>query len=204
MSIVIDNVFQMTGADHVREGALTVDDGPAGVTTAALLDLLADLGAPATFCLVGAQLRAPGAPALVRRMVAEEHVLANHATTYADLGGWDADRVAADLRATTAAIRAAAGDPAVPVPYFRAPNGSWGCSEQVARTQEMRPLPVVGTIGDWETQDVPTLRARLRAARRPGGLLLVHDGGGDRRGTLEALRLELPRWYDEGWRLVRP
>jgi endo-1,4-beta-xylanase len=68
----------------------------------------------------------------------------------------------------------------------------------------MRPLGVVHTIDDWRTQDVPTLVANLRAALTPGELLLAHDGGGDRRGTVAALREVLPAWLAEGWRFTRP
>ena len=187
-----------------RVAALTVDDGPAGAVTEDLLDLLAELALPATFCLVGQCLADPGAPRLVRRMVAEGHVLANHAMTFADLGTWEAARVEADLRATTTAIRAAAGDPAAPVPFFRAPNGSWGVSAAVAVRLGMRPLAVAHTIDDWRTQDVTTLTANLRAAIRPGGIVLAHDGGGDRRGTVEALGVALPQWLDDGWRFTLP
>ena len=187
-----------------RVAALTVDDGPAGAVTEDLLDLLAELALPATFCLVGQCLADPGAPRLVRRMVAEGHVLANHAMTLADLGTWEAARVEADLRATTTAIRAAAGDPAAPVPFFRAPNGSWGVSAAVAVRLGMRPLAVAHTIDDWRTQDVTDLVSHLRAALTPGELLVVHDGGGDRRGTVAALRQLLPEWVAEGWSFTRP
>ena len=51
----------------------------------------------------------------------------------------------------------------------------------------LQPLGVTGTIDDWRTQDVPRLEANLRAAIRPGGIVLAHDGGGDRRGTVQAL-----------------
>ena len=79
------------------------------------------------------------------------------------------------------------GRPAAPVPWFRAPNGSWGCSARVAAELGLQPLGVTGTIDDWRTQDVPTLVANLRRAIRPGGLVLAHDGGGDRWGTVQAL-----------------
>ena len=42
----------------------------------------------------------------------------------------------------------------------------------------MQPLAVVNTINDWATQDIPTLTANLRAAMKPGEIVLVHDGGG--------------------------
>ena len=68
----------------------------------------------------------------------------------------------------------------------------------------LQPLGVAGTIDDWRTQDVGTLEANLRAAIRPGGLVLAHDGGGDRRGTVQALRTVLPQWLGAGWRFTRP
>ena len=68
----------------------------------------------------------------------------------------------------------------------------------------LQPLGVTGTIDDWRTQDVTTLAANLRAAIRPGGIVLAHDGGGDRRGTVEALRTVLPEWLRGGWRFTRP
>ena len=211
MSIVIDNVFRMPDPRPVvraagvgRVAALTFDDGPAGEVTAALLDLLAEHDVPATFCLVGQNLGSPRAAALVRRMVAEGHVLANHALTYDDLGERDRGAVEGDLRATTEAIRAAAGDPTVPVPFFRAPNGSWGDTAAVAVELGMQPLAVAHTIDDWRTQDVPTLVANLRSALTPGELLVAHDGGGDRHGTVTALRQVLPEWLADGWRFTRP
>ena len=68
----------------------------------------------------------------------------------------------------------------------------------------MRPLAVAHTIDDWRTQDVTALVSHLRAALTPGELLVVHDGGGDRRGTVAALRQLLPEWVAEGWSFTRP
>ena len=141
---------------------------------------------------------------MLRRTVAEGHHLAAHAMTYDDLGSWEPDRVRADLEATVATIRAALGDPAASVPWFRAPNGHWGCSAAVAVELGLQPLGVTGTIDDWRTQDVDMLEGNLRAAIRPGGIVLAHDGGGDRRGTVQALGTVLPQWLGAGWRFTRP
>jgi endo-1,4-beta-xylanase len=194
----------LTAAGSGRVAALTVDDGPDRVATAALLDLLAGHEVRATFCVVGQEVLAPGGAALLRRTVAEGHLLAAHAMTYADLGTWEPRMVREDLARTVAVIRQTLGDPTAPVPWFRAPNGSWGCSAGVAVELGLQPLGVAGTIDDWRTQDVPTLVANLRAAIRPGGLVLVHDGGGDRLGTVQALRTVLPEWLAGGWHFTRP
>lgn len=186
-----------------RSLALTFDDGPAGATTEALLDGLRARGVPATFCVVGSRVAAPGGGDVVRRIVAEGHLLGNHGWSYDDLGGWPAARVRADLVATGAAIADAVGL-AVRVPYFRAANGSWGASIPVARDLGMAPLAVRNTIDDWRTQDARTLRDNLRRAVRPGELLLVHDGGGDRRGTVAAVLALVDELQAEGWAFTLP
>ena len=64
------------GSAAEPELALTIDDGPSGVGSDALLDLLRELGVPATFFLIGSNLRRN--PQFARRAVAEGHQLGNH------------------------------------------------------------------------------------------------------------------------------
>jgi endo-1,4-beta-xylanase len=184
--------------------ALTFDDGPNGVTTERLLDFLAAHGIRATFCVIGQNVAAPGGAEVLRRIVADGHLLGNHSTSYADMGDWGRDEVEADLRENLRIIRAAVGDDNLPVPYFRAPNGNWGQTEDVAEALGMRSLAVVGTIDDWQTQDVPTLITNARSAMRAGGLILAHDGGGDREGTVDALIAVVTERLTEGWTFTLP
>ncbi|MEF3403489.1 polysaccharide deacetylase family protein [Agromyces sp. CCNWLW203] len=184
--------------------ALTFDDGPNPGMTPALLDFLAEHDVKAVFCVIGRNITAPGGTAVLRRIVAEGHVLGNHSTGYADLGSWSAARVRADLIATLAVIRAALGDPDQPVPFWRAPNGSWGATQRVAVELGMQPLAVVNTIGDWQTQDVATLTSNLRAAMLPGEIVLAHDGGGDRAGTLAAVQAVVTERLADGWSFTFP
>ena len=152
----------MTASGRGRVAALTLDDGPNGEATLALLDLFAAHRVRATFCVVGAQVRAAGGVEVLRRTVAEGHALAAHGMTFADQGPWHPDRVRADIRATVAVIRDALGDPTAPVPWFRAPNGSWGATAAVAVELGLQPLGVTGTIDDLRTQDVATLSRNRR------------------------------------------
>ncbi|WP_141390371.1 endo-1,4-beta-xylanase [Cellulosimicrobium cellulans] len=184
--------------------ALTFDDGPNPGTTPALLDFLAEHDLHAVFCVIGQNVRAPGGAELLRRIVDEGHVLCNHSTGYADMGGWSADQVRADLVENLGVLRDALGDPQYPVPFFRAPNGSWGATPEVAVALGMQPLAVVNTISDWETQDVATLTANLRAAMKPGEVVLAHDGGGDRAGTLAAVETVVAERLADGWEFTFP
>lgn len=184
--------------------ALTFDDGPNPGTTPALLDFLAEHDIKAVFCVIGQNIQAPGGADLLKRIVAEGHVLCNHSTSYADMGSWSAAQIEADLKANLAIIRSALGNPNQAVPFWRAPNGSWGATPGVAVALGMQPLAVVNTISDWETQDVATLTTNLRAAMKPGEIVLTHDGGGDRSGTLAAVETVVTERLADGWSFVLP
>ena len=192
-----------TGSGTGLVAALTFDDGPNGRDTLDLLDFLAEHSLPAVFAVIGENIEAPDGAKVLRRIVDDGHVLCNHSTGFADMGGQSFDEAVADMRRNLEIIRAAVGD--VPVPYFRAPNGSWGEHlADAAVALGMRPLGVINTIGDWMTQDVPTLVTALRAAFVPGQLVLAHDGGGDRAGTVEAVRTVVLEKLAEGWAFSLP
>ncbi|MFN3866151.1 MAG: polysaccharide deacetylase family protein [Demequina sp.] len=189
---------------HGQVCALTFDDGPNGDDTTAVLDFLAARGIRAVFAVVGEQIEAPGGADILRRMVAEGHVLCHHSTSFADMGDWGPDAVRADMLANLAIIRDALGDPQATVPFWRAPNGSWGVTAHVAVELGMQPLDVVNTIEDWVDQDPELLARRLRDAMIPGELVLVHDGGGERAGTVEAVRRVVDERLAEGWTFTLP
>ena len=177
------NLAQGTG----NVAALTFDDGPNPNTTPELLDFLKSHDIKAVFCVIGQVINQPGGADLLKRIVAEGHTLCNHSTNFDDMGSLTAAQAQQRMMENLAIIRTALGNPNAKVPYFRAPNGSWGATQNVAVALGMQPLAVVNTISDWETQDIPTLTANLRAAMKPGEIVLCHDGGGDRSGTLAAV-----------------
>jgi endo-1,4-beta-xylanase len=184
--------------------ALTFDDGPNPGETAQLLDFLKANDIKATFCVIGQNITAPGGAALLKRIVAEGHVLCNHTTSYADMGNWTPAQVEADLRTNLKIIRDTLGNPRQKVPYFRAPNGSWGQTREVAVALGMQPLAVMNTINDWATQDLATLEANLRAAVKPGQIVLAHDGGGDRNNTVAAVKAVVSERRAAGWKFTLP
>lgn len=184
--------------------ALTFDDGPNGADTAALLDLLARHGIRAVFAVIGSQLETPEGVELLRRIVREGHVLCNHSTDFDDMGDLRVEDARARIAENSRRIREALGDPEAAIPYFRAPNGSWGRTPEAAVAEGMQPLAVVNTIGDWMTQDAAVLTERLREAMRPGELVLVHDGGGPRAASVAAVRTVVEERLAAGWRFVLP
>lgn len=178
---------------------LTFDDGPNPPDTTTLLDLLAREQVPAVFCLVGVQVEAH--PDVVRRIVADGHVVANHSYRHDDMGTWEPDAVRADLVRTLEAIDAVV--PGTPVPYFRAPFGSWGRTVPVAAELGMASLEWQLAVEDWVPPGVDELVRRLRGVE-PGGVVLLHDGGGDRSQTVEAVARLVPQLRAAGWAFTAP
>lgn len=183
-----------------RTVALTFDDGPDPRNTPRLLDLLRARHVTAVFCLWGEHARQY--PELVRRIVAEGHILCNHSLNHDDLGTWTPEQIRADLISTNAAIRAAV--PRARIPYFRAPYGSWGQSPAVAAELGMQPLGWRLAVGDWEPPGTDELVRRLLDGVTPGAVVLLHDGGGDRTQTVDAVARIIPELRADGWRFTRP
>jgi peptidoglycan/xylan/chitin deacetylase (PgdA/CDA1 family) len=170
--------------------ALTFDDGPNPTWTPKILDLLAKNHISATFCLIGENVEAH--PDLVRRIVAEGHTLCNHSWDHdLKLAGYAPEVIRQDLERTNDAIRAAA--PGAVIPYFRQPGGVW----------TPRVIEVAGELGmvslhwdvdpqDWNLPGSGAIIKSVSGDVRAGSIVLLHDGGGDRSGTMTACEYLLP------------
>ncbi|WP_159943887.1 MULTISPECIES: polysaccharide deacetylase family protein [unclassified Nocardiopsis] len=183
-----------------RSVALTFDDGPDPRNTPRLLAVLREHRARAVFCLWGDHVRQH--PGLVRRIAAEGHTLCNHTMHHDDMGDWSPEEVRADLLETNAAIREAV--PHARIPYFRAPYGSWGQTPGVAADLGMQPLGWSLVVEDWAPPGTDELVRRLEEGVAPRSVVLLHDGGGDRGQTVEAVARVVPALKADGWHFTLP
>lgn len=181
---------RVTGARFV---ALTFDDGPDPRWTPQVLELLRRHRVTATFCLLGEAAAAH--PELVRAIVADGHTLCNHSWAHdLQLGSRPVNVIRADLERTNAAIRAAVPD--ATIAYYRQPGGVW--TERVigvATELGLSPLHWAVDPQDWRRPAARVIAEQL-VASPPGAIVLLHDGGGDRRPTVDALRQTLPKLVD--------
>ena len=99
----------------------TFDDGPNKDLTPLVLDTLAKHHIKAVFFLVGDMAAQKTSPAIIERMLADGHIIANHTMTHQDLCRLkDPERAAREIDDGRAAIEAAAG---WHVTWFRTPYG---------------------------------------------------------------------------------
>ena len=177
-----------TARGHGNVVSLTFDDGPNPPNTLRLLDVLRRHRVKAVFCLWGDHVIEH--PEVVRTIAGQGHTLCNHGMHHDDMGPWTAEQIEADLRETSAAIRRAV--PHAEIPYFRAPFGSWGQTPAVAARLGMQPLGWRLAVADWETPGTDELVRRLQQGITPGAVVLLHDGGGDRSQTVDAVDTIIP------------
>jgi peptidoglycan/xylan/chitin deacetylase (PgdA/CDA1 family) len=181
-----------------KEVALTFDDGPS-IYTSKVLDILDRQGVKATFFVVGRN--AVNNPHLLRRAVESGHEIGDHTWSHASLPSLKKAARLQEVEGASDVVRSATGHAPV---LFRPPYGAMrpGTNREVRR---LGMLPVVWSVDvkDYEPNvTAKALIARVRQALRPGSIILLHDGGGDRRKTVAALPTILAEVAKAGYKPV--
>lgn len=193
-----------------RTVALTFDDGP-GPWTPPVLAVLARYRVTATFFMIGRQ--AAASPEQVRDAVRAGHLVGDHSWRHvppAPGRSWDAARLADELAATDGALHRVTGQATC---WFRPPEGIVAGAGPVAQRRGMRiGLWSIDTL-DWKVQarrssDPHGRLARDIAVAAVSGagdhpVVLMHDGGGYRGGTVAALPSVISFYRANGYRFVR-
>ncbi len=150
--------------------ALTMDDGPVP-GTAHVLNLLKRKGVHATFFVVGQLARVR--PALLRRMVAEGHIVGNHSWNHPEFFGEPAKMIRGQLVHTDAAVHRAIGhDPLLMRPPFGEVTGK---VRKISRAlHEAVVLWDVDPL-DWKDRKVSTVVHRVVKQAKRGSIILTHD-----------------------------
>ncbi len=171
--------------------ALTFDDGPSEYTPG-FLDVLRREGVPGTFFEVGQEI--PGREATLRRILREGGEIGNHTTHHTELPGLGA------IAPTTSLVEAATGfRPCL----FRPPGGAVSSAVLAAAGADgLRTVTWDVDPSDWSTPGSAAVYSRVVGATRPGSIVLMHDGGGNRAGTLAALPRIIATLRARGYRFA--
>ncbi|WP_055629012.1 polysaccharide deacetylase family protein [Streptomyces hirsutus] len=181
---------------------LTFDDGPDPVWTPRVLDVLKKHDAHAVFFVTGTM--ASRHPDLVQRMVDEGHELGLHTFNHPDLSLQSKKRIDWELSQNQLALTGAAG---VRTSLFRPPyssfsaamdNKSWPVTEYIG---SLGYITVVNNTDseDWQRPGVGEIIRRATPKNGEGAIVLMHDSGGDRSQTVEALDTMLPDLKKDGY-----
>jgi peptidoglycan-N-acetylglucosamine deacetylase len=196
ISIPSSYVIERTG-DKPGSIALTFDDGPDPDWTPAILDILKQENVPATFFVIGKNGQAH--PDLLRRMVDEGHEIGNHTFTHPNLGEVPGAITVLELNATQRLIESVTGRSTVLLrpPYFGDAEADTPQEVEPAIIARDMGYVIVGLRidpGDWKIGVTPDeiIKRTIDKAMDTnpdtrGQVVLLHDSGGNRQATVEAL-----------------
>lgn len=163
--------------------ALTFDDGPQPVFTPQILTELQLYGVHATFFCIGRQVQAYSN--IVRQLYQSGNVVGNHSWSHPNLTRLSPAAIRWQLSATSVIIQQVTG--AAPT-LFRPPYDVTNAT--VRRIAAQLGLVQAGwTIDthDWQRPGVARIVSTTLTQARNGSIILMHDGGGDRSQTVQAL-----------------
>ncbi|WP_080873921.1 polysaccharide deacetylase family protein [Oceanobacillus timonensis] len=176
--------------------ALTFDDGPHSIYTPAVLDILADYEAKATFFVLGAH--AEKFPDILYRQFSEGHEIGNHTYDHTT----KLSRLNQEMKETSDIIYAITG---TRPKLFRPVGGEY--NNAIVDKAKKNQLSVVlwswdQDTKDWSDVDYQSIADDVISNVSPGDVVLFHDAGGNREETVKALPLILDYLTEHGYETV--
>ena len=189
--------FVKEGGTRGRDIALTFDDGP-GPYTPGVLDVLEREHVPATFFVIGEELRYFSASTV--REIRDGFVIGDHTETHPMMAQLSAHDQHEELFEQAARIELLGGRRPQ---LFRPPYGSFDATT-FHQLSEMHMLMVLWSVDtdDYQRPGVQVIVQNALAGAKPGAIILMHDAGGDRSQTIEALPAIIRGLRKRGFDLV--
>lgn len=185
--------------------ALTFDDGPDPTWTPQVLAVLTRYHVPGTFFMVGS--RVAHYPQLARDVLASGSEIGLHTFTHPELREVSTTRVDQEFTATQLALAGATGQLSYLIrpPYSSEPDALDDAYYQVIKRlgQEGYVTALVDTdSNDWQRPGVDAIVNAVLPVAKTGGVVLLHDAGGDRSQTVAALDRLIPQLQAQGVRFT--
>ena len=188
----------LLGLYSAKTFALTFDDGPNPQFTPQLLDLFVRKHVLATFFEIGRQVEA--LPQFSAAVAAAGDVVGNHTFNHPMMTSLSDAALNAEMDRTSQAIQQATGRlPRCFRPPYGATNGSIA-SRMAAKGMAQQMWTV--DPSDYRRPPSAQIVANVLANAAPGGVVILHDGGGDRSQTVIAVSQIIDGLRARGFTLV--
>ena len=200
-------VVEDSGLTDQKVLALTFDDGPDPDYTPKVLDILKRYHVPATFFLIG--VNAERNIGLVKREFREGHQIGNHTYTHPNIATVSESRTELELSATQRILENAIGHSTT---LFRPP---YNADSEPQTPTELLPILRAQNFGyvtvgesidprDWQTPTTAeAILDEIKAEKDNGHIILLHDAGGNRDATIQALPKIIEYFQSQGYRFIR-
>ena len=178
--------------------ALTFDDGPQDPHTGQILDILARYSIKATFFLTGEKIEQN--PDIVRRIISDGHEVGNHSyshkTMHCRLLKWLRKEIE---RTDELLLQTGASQPI----HFRPPFGRISF-RLISLIKKMQKKMILWDIGpkDFKYSHPYEIVGKVLKKLKPGSIIVLHDGGGDRSITVKAVNILVKDIREMGYKFV--
>ncbi|MET9903543.1 glycosyltransferase [Streptomyces sp. NPDC006446] len=200
--LTFDNGTAKTQSVPKKTIVLTFDDGPTASWTPEVLEVLEKNDVEATFFVVGSMVSRY--PDVVKTLVDQGNEVGIHTFTHVDLSYQSTTRLQRELKQTQLALAGAAG---VTTTLFRAPysseinavdNYSWPVYKELGGLGYTSVF-VDTDSDDWKKPGVSKIVKWATPKKNQGAIVLMHDAGGDRSQTVEALGVYIKKMKAKGY-----
>jgi peptidoglycan-N-acetylglucosamine deacetylase len=201
----VSSEFERLSKPEEKEIVLTFDDGPDPKYTKRILEILKQYDVKATFFVIGknAMLNQD----LVKQIYKDGHELGGHTFSHPKTNEMSNEQLKFELNSTQRIIQGITGRT---TPFYRSPYGDEEAKYSPSHFQRMTDVTEMGYITvnydidskDWKLRDSRRIVENVMKQASSGDIILLHDGGGDRHATVEALPDMIEKLQSQGYRFV--
>lgn len=182
-----------------RVVAITFDDGPNSVYTPQVLEIFSKAKGKATFFMIGEQMR--NHPEIVKQVLDQGHEIGNHTFTHPKLSKLSIKDSLEEIEQTEKLIEEMTGRKPI---VFRPPFLDY--NQDTLSILQQKGYAMIGALNleaqDWVEPGVEHILEKSRDVVKNGGILIFHDGYGDRTQTIEAVRILVSELTSQDYQLV--
>ncbi|WP_226036115.1 polysaccharide deacetylase family protein [Aquibacillus saliphilus] len=201
----VSSEFERLSQPKDKEIVLTFDDGPDPEYTNSILDILKKHQVKASFFVIGNKVI--NNQDIVKRIQREGHEIGNHTFSHPKTNEMSSEQLKLELNSVQRVIQGITGHT---TSLYRSPYGDEEAKYMPSHFQKLQEVTQMGYVTvnydidseDWKLRDSEAITQNVINQASSGDIILLHDGGGDRHATLEALPEIIEQLQRKGYTFV--
>jgi peptidoglycan-N-acetylglucosamine deacetylase len=201
----VSSEFERLSQSEDKEIVLTFDDGPDPKYTESILEILKQYQVKASFFVIGN--KAINNQDIVERIYQDGHEIGNHTFSHPKTNEMSDEQLKLELNSTQRIIQGITGRT---TSLYRSPFGDEEAKYMQSHFQKLQDVTQMGYITvnydidskDWKLRDSEAIVKNVLNQASSGDIILLHDGGGDRQATVEALPEIIEQLQNKGYKFV--
>ena len=178
--------------------ALTFDDGPQNLYTGQILDILAKYSIKATFFLTGEKIAQN--TDIILRIISDGHEVGNHSFSHKTMRCRSLKWLRKEIEKTDELLIQAGASPPI---NFRPPFGRISF-QLIYLLKKLKKKMILWDIGPKDFKYIHSYEivGKVLKKLKSGSIIVLHDGGGDRSVTVEAVNILVKDIREMGYKFV--